>query len=82
MKNIKKSKVLSKGLELDVEKVTMEELQEQYAKINELYKQKVGILNLAVVDENFVIVRDVSSSISELAYFLQQLQVIMQNKKN
>lgn len=61
--------------------VSIEELQQQYDTIYALYKEKAGVLNLAVPTDNFPLVREVASDLSYLSSFLLQIQVIMDSKK-
>lgn len=60
--------------------VSIEELQQQYGTVYELYKEKAGVLNLAVPNENFSLLREVASVLSDLSYFLLQIQVIIVSK--
>lgn len=61
--------------------VSIEELQQQYDTIYDLYKEKAGVLNLAVPTNNFPLVREVASDLSDLSSFLLQIQVIIESKK-
>lgn len=61
--------------------VYIEELQQQYDTIYALYKEKAGVLNLAVPNDNFPLVREVASDLSDLSSFLLQIQVIIESKK-
>lgn len=61
--------------------VSIEELQQQYDTIYALYKEKAGVLNLAVPTDNFPLVREVASDLSDISSFLLQIQVIIESKK-
>lgn len=61
--------------------LTVEELQEKYDKAYVIYKEKADILKLAVPNDNFPLIREVASDLSDFSYCLQQLQVIIESKK-
>lgn len=61
--------------------VSIEELQQQYDTIYALYKEKAGVLILAVPTDNFPLVREVASDLSNISSFLLQIQVIIESKK-
>lgn len=65
----------------DLLTVSIEELQQQYDTIYALYKEKAGVLNLAVPTDNFPLVREVASDLADLSSFLLQIQVIIESKK-